>query len=167
MTPSVRPWRRLALVLFLLIPFVVGGLGSLSTAGNVDGWYADANKAFWTPPNWVFGPVWTLLYVLMGVSAWLVWRESDSRWRKPGLALFIAQLALNAIWTPIFFSGFPLWGRAAFWQGAVIICVMDVLVLLTMLAFSRVRLLGAVLLIPYWAWLLYATTLNIYLAVNN
>ena len=167
MTISSRRRRRLALVLFLLIPFVVGGLGSLSTAGNVEGWYAVANKAFWTPPNWVFGPVWTLLYVLMGISAWLVWREADSRWRRPGLALFIAQLVLNAIWTPIFFSGFPLWGRSAFWQGATIICIMDALVLLTMIAFSRVRMLGAVLLIPYWAWLLYASTLNIYLAVNN
>lgn len=162
-----RKRSTLALVLFIAIPFVIGGLGSLATAGNVEGWYAQADKAFWTPPNWVFGPVWTLLYVLMGVSAWLVWRAADNRWRLPGLWLFIAQLALNAVWTPVFFAGFPLWGSPAFWQGAVIIMAMDVLVLLTMIAFSRVCMLAAVLLIPYWAWLLYATTLNIYLALNN
>ena len=156
-----------AAVLFVLIPFVVGGLGSLSTAGNVDGWYKDADKAFWTPPNWVFAPVWSFLYLSMGIAAWLIWREADSRWRTISLRLFVSQLVLNAIWTPIFFSGYPLWGSSAFWQGAAIISFMDIVVLLTMIAFSKVRMVAAVALIPYWAWLLYATTLNIYLALNN
>ena len=157
--PNARRNSVPAAVLFVLIPFVVGGLGSLSTAGNVDGWYKDADKAFWTPPNWVFAPVWSFLYLSMGIAAWLIWREADSRWRTISLRLFVSQLVLNAIWTPIFFSGYPLWGSSAFWQGAAIISFMDIVVLLTMIAFS--------LLLPYWSWLLYATTLNIYLALNN
>lgn len=154
-------------ILFVAIPFAVGALGSLATIDNVNGWYAVADKAFWTPPNWVFGPVWSVLYVLMGVAAWFVWREPNGKQRRLALGLFIAQLVLNAVWTPVFFAGFPLWGASAFWQGAVIIMVMDVLVLATMIAFSRVRVLAAVLLIPYWIWILYATTLNVYLAANN
>lgn len=154
-------------ILFVAIPFAVGALGSLATIDNVNGWYALADKAFWTPPNWVFGPVWSVLYVLMGVAAWFVWREPNTRNRRIALGLFIAQLVLNAVWTPVFFAGFPLWGASAFWQGAIIIMVMDVLVLATMVAFSRIRLVAAVLLIPYWVWILYATTLNVYLAANN
>lgn len=154
-------------ILFVAIPFAVGALGSLATIDNVNGWYALADKAFWTPPNWVFGPVWSVLYVLMGVAAWFVWREPNTRPRRIALTLFIAQLVLNAVWTPVFFAGFPLWGASAFWEGAVIIMVMDLLVLATMAAFSRARLLAAVLLIPYWVWILYATTLNVYLAANN
>ena len=157
----------LAAVLFVLIPFVVGGLGSLSTAGNVDGWYKDADKAFWTPPNWVFAPVWSFLYLSMGIAAWLIWREADSVLRTRGLRLFAIQLALNAIWTPVFFSGYPTWGSSAFWQGAAIIITMDVVVYLTIVAFSKVRKLASSLLLPYWSWLLYATTLNVYLALNN
>ena len=66
-----RPRSALALVLSIAVPFIIGGLGALSTAGNVTGWYADANKAPWTPPNWVFGPVWSMLYTFMGVAFWL------------------------------------------------------------------------------------------------
>lgn len=164
---TTRPGSALALVICIAVPFIIGGLGALSTAGNVDGWYADANKAPWTPPNWVFGPVWTTLYILMGVSVWLVWREASSANRTAGLRLFVAQLALNAIWTPIFFSGFPLWGPSAFWQGAIIILVMDVLVWLTIVRFKYVNIWAARMLIPYEAWLWIATTLNIYLALNN
>jgi len=166
-SPSTRPRQGLALVISILVPFIIGGLGATSTAGNVDGWYADANVAPWTPPNWVFGPVWSVLYVLIGVSFWRAWRMPSSPNRTAGIRLFIWQLALNAIWTPIFFAGFPLIGPIAFWLGVVIILAMDVLVWMTIVKFKEVDLWSARLLIPYEAWLWIASTLNIYLAFAN
>jgi benzodiazapine receptor len=162
----------LALVAFLAISYAVAALGSIATITQVDGWYADAEKAPWNPPSVVFGPVWTVLYALMSVAAWLVWRQparagsDDSRAevRHP-LTLYVIQLVLNAIWTPVFFGLYPLIGVAALWIAVAIIVALDVLVLLTMIAFWRVRRVAAVLLIPYWAWVLFATTLNIAIAV--
>jgi benzodiazapine receptor len=164
---STRPRQGLALAISIAVPFIIGGLGALSTAGNVDGWYAEANIAPWTPPNWVFGPVWSVLYVLIGVSFWRAWRMPSSPARTAGITLFIWQLALNAIWTPIFFSGFPLVGEIAFWLGVVIILTMDVLVWMTIVKFKDVDIWAARLLIPYEAWLFIASTLNIYLAFAN
>lgn len=161
------PRSILALVLFLAIAFGVAALGSLATFQNVEGWYADADKAFWTPPNIVFGPVWTVLYTLMSVAAWLVWREPASRERTRALAVYIGQLALNAIWTPVFFGLYPVMGVTALWIALAIIVALDVMVLVTMLRFWPVRRAAAVLLIPYWAWVLYATTLNAALALMN
>ncbi|MEO8262073.1 MAG: TspO/MBR family protein [Pseudolysinimonas sp.] len=157
----------LALVLFLAIAFGVAALGSVATFQNVEGWYADADKAFWNPPNVVFGPVWTVLYTLMSVAAWLVWRRPASHERRRALGAYIAQLALNAIWTPVFFGLYPLIGAPALWLALAIILALDVMVLITMLRFWPVRKIAAVLLIPYWAWVLYATTLNAALAVMN
>ena len=91
----------------------------------------------------------------------------DSAARTTGIRYFIIQLALNAIWTPIFFAGFPLWGASAFWQGAAIIVAMDVIVWLTIVQFKSVDIWAARLLIPYEAWLWIATSLNIYLWLNN
>lgn len=167
-TRSQRPAQSaLVLVAFLAISFGVAALGTVSTIQNVNGWYADAAKAFWTPPNLVFGPVWTVLYTLMSVSAWLVWRERDRTKVRPALTVYVIQLVLNAIWTPIFFGLYPAVGIAALWIALAIIGALDVLVLVTMLRFWPVRRAAAVLLIPYWAWVIYATTLNVVIALQN
>jgi tryptophan-rich sensory protein len=166
--PPSRGRSILALIAFLAISFAVAALGSLATIQNVDGWYADADKALWNPPNVVFGPVWTILYTLMSVAAWLVWRERDrSSGTRRALTAYVAQLVLNAIWTPVFFGLYPVIGVSALWIALGIILALDVMVLITMLRFWPVRRLSAVLLIPYWAWVLYATTLNAALAVLN
>jgi benzodiazapine receptor len=157
----------LVLVAFLAISFGVAALGSLSTIQNVDGWYATAEKASWNPPNAIFGPVWTLLYALMSVAAWLVWRERKRVDVRPALTLYVVQLVLNALWTPVFFGLFPAIGAPALWIALAIILALDVLVLLTMLRFWPVRRASAWLLVPYWAWVLFATTLNAALAVLN
>jgi benzodiazapine receptor len=151
-----------ALVAFLVIASAVAALGAVTTVREVDGWYADAAKAFWTPPNVVFGPVWTVLYALMSVAAWQVWRTApaDPHARRTALRLYVAQLVLNALWTPVFFGLYPATGPAALWIALAIILALDVLVLLTMIRFWAVSRIAAVLLIPYWAWVLYATTLN-------
>jgi len=158
----------LALIAFLVISFAVAALGSIATIQNVEGWYAAADKAFWNPPNVVFGPVWTVLYTLMSVAAWLVWRErARPAATRRALIAYVVQLVLNAIWTPLFFGLYPLIGVAALWIAFLVILAIDVMVLVTMLRFWPVRRLAAVLLIPYWAWVLYATTLNGALVVLN
>jgi tryptophan-rich sensory protein len=153
--------------LFVGIAWLVGALGAGATIDNVTGWYAQAEKAPWTPPNEVFGPVWLVLYTLMGVAAWLVWREVGNIYRTRALLFYVIQLAVNAVWTPVFFAGFPIGGTLALWSGAVIIGVLDVLIVITMFSFARVSMVAAWLLVPYWIWCLYATTLNVYLAANN
>jgi len=158
---SQRLKSALVLIALLAISFGVAALGSIATAGNVDGWYASAEKAPWNPPNWLFGPAWTLLYTLMSVAAWLTWRRSGS------LKLYVIQLVLNAIWTPVFFGLYPVIGAPALWIALVIIVALDVAVLLTMLSFWRTSKLAAWLLVPYWAWVLFATTLNAALAILN
>lgn len=157
----------LVLVAFLAISFGVAALGSIATAGNVEGWYADAAKAPWNPPSWVFGPAWTLLYTLMSVAAWLVWRQRHRVSVRRPLALYVVQLVLNSIWTPVFFGLFPFIGAPALWVALAIILALDVMVLLTMIAFWPVSKTAAWLLVPYWAWVLFATTLNWALAALN
>jgi len=159
----------LALIAFLVIAYAVAALGAVTTVREVDGWYADAVTAPWTPPNVVFGPVWTVLYALMSIAAWLVWRAApiDPRLRRIALRLYVAQLVLNAIWTPVFFGAYPLIGWAALWVALGIIVALDVLVLLTIIRFWAVHRIAAVLLIPYGAWVLYATTLNAAIVVLN
>ena len=122
---EARPGGRrfgptLVLIGLLALAFAVAAGGSLATIANVEGWYSEAEKAPWSPPNWVFAPVWTVLYTLMSIAAWLVWRKADAgddtrRRERPALMLYFAQLALNAIWTPIFFGLYPTMGVAALW----------------------------------------------------
>jgi translocator protein len=168
--PAPGPLRSaLVLIAFLVIAYAVAALGAITTIREVDGWYAGAAKAFWSPPNAAFGPVWTVLYALMSVAAWLVWREGA---RQPArtraaLVVHVVQLALNALWTPVFFGLYPAAGPISWWIALVIIVALDVAVLVTMLRFWPVRRAAAVLLIPYWAWVLYATTLNAAVAVLN
>ena len=157
--------QGLVLVAFVAIAYAVATLGSIAAISQVDGWYADADKVPWNPPSAIFGPVWTVLYALMAVAAWLVWREKERTDVRRPLTLYVIQLVLNAVWTPVFFGLYPFVGVAALWVAAVIIVALDVAVLLTMLAFWRVRRPAAVLLIPYWAWVLFATTLNVGIAV--
>lgn len=131
-------------------------IGSLFTSRDaLDAWYANLNKPFFNPPGWVFGPVWTTLYVLMAVSAFLVWRKGlDTRAVRIALAFFVLQLVLNALWTPLFFGAkMPL---AAFIE----ILFLWAAILLTILTFARVSRLAALLLIPYIAWVSFAAVLN-------
>jgi benzodiazapine receptor len=163
--PKLKP--AFALIAFLAISFSVAALGGIATAAQVDGWYADADKVAWTPPDVVFGPVWTALYAAMSIAAWRVWLERDRVDVRRPLALYVMQLVLNALWTPVFFALYPMIGGAALWIAAVIIVALDVLVLLTLISFWPISRLAGALLIPYLAWVLYATTLNIGIAVLN
>jgi benzodiazapine receptor len=157
-----RPRRRPAtrdvamLVVFLLISFAVAAFGSIVSVGQINGWYADAPHVTWTPPGWLFGVVWTVLYALIAVSGWLLWM----RRARSALTFFVAQLVVNAVWTPVFFGGYPILGPSALWIGVAIIIVLDLLVVTTVASAWQVSRAAALLLVPYLVWLLYASTLN-------
>lgn len=154
-----RQW--LVLAGLLAASFLVAFVGGLASTSGVDGWYAAADKPPWTPPNWLFGPVWTVLYTAMAVAAWLVWRRWGWQGARTALLLYAAQLALNAIWTPLFF------GAEQLWLGLAVIVALDVVLALTVVAFFRKHRVAGALLVPYLAWVLYASTLNAGVAALN
>jgi len=140
----------LGLLGFLVVTFVAASFGALFMPGE---WYAALTKPAWTPPNWVFGPVWTVLYVLIAVSAWLVWRAQPRL--SSALGLWLGQLGLNGVWSWLFF-GLQRPGLAA-----IDIVVLLVAIGATAYMFARVSRPAALLLLPYACWVGYATTLNI------
>ena len=125
-----------------------------ATFVSTDGWYAGLNKPAWDPPAWVFGPAWTLLYILMAVAAWIVWREGGWQAQGRALRLFLLQWFLNALWTPLFF-GLHLPGLAF-----ADIVLLWLAIAATLWSFWRVRKLAGVMLVPYLAWVSFAAALN-------
>ena len=154
-----RQW--LVLAGLLAASFLVAYVGGLASSSGVDGWYLVAEKPPWTPPNWLFGPVWTVLYTAMAVAAWLVWRRWGWRDARVALSLYAVQLVLNAIWTPLFF------GAEQLWWGLAVIVGLDIVLACTVVAFYRRRRIAGLLLLPYLAWVLYATSLNAGVAALN
>jgi benzodiazapine receptor len=144
-----------ALVLFVALCLGIGALGASVTATSVDTWYAGLVKPSFNPPDEVFGPVWTVLYVLMGVAAWRVWRSADRDTTRGPLTLFALQLAINLGWSVVFF------GLHKIASAVATIVVLDVAVLVTMLAFRSVDRVAALLMLPYVAWVAFATVLNV------
>lgn len=149
---DTKAW--LVLILFLAVCLGAGGLGSFFTASSVRDWYPRLRKPRGTPPSWLFGPLWTALYVLMAVSAWLVWREYRAG-ALAALLVFFAQLALNVAWSGIFFgSRMP---GVAFLE----IVLLWLAIAFTMLIFYWLRPPAALLLVPYLLWVSYAAYLNL------
>ncbi|MBE2214196.1 MAG: tryptophan-rich sensory protein [Opitutaceae bacterium] len=121
---------------------------------STEGWYAALNKPTWNPPPWLFGPVWSTLYVAMGVSAWLVWRQGGWSQQRHRLTLFLVQWALNALWTPLFF------GLHQIGLALADIIVLWLAIVATIASFARVSQVAAALLVPYLAWVSFATFLT-------
>jgi len=157
----------LALLGSIVLANAVGLLGSLATMPNVDGWYADADKAPWSPPNVVFGPVWTALYLAMAVAAWLVWMRRHEGAVRPALIAYLVQLVLNGAWTPVFFALYPAIGTTALWLAFGIIVALIAAVIFTILRFWPISRLAAVLLMPYLGWIIFAASLNVWVAAAN
>jgi tryptophan-rich sensory protein len=144
----------LVLILFVAICLGVSVLGAWSTAGSVATWYPSLRKPSWNPPAWVFGPVWTALYIGMAIAAWLVWRKAGWRGASGALVLFAVQLVLNAAWSPLFF------GLRSPLAGLVDIVLLWLAIAATLVAFYRISPLAGALLVPYGAWVSFATALN-------
>jgi tryptophan-rich sensory protein len=146
---------------FVALPLLVGVTASIVTVPVVRGWYASLNRPPGTPPDWVFGPVWTVLYVLMGVAAWLVWRARQGGDLRP-LRLWGWQLLVNAGWSPAFF------GLHSPGLGLAVILLLLLLAAGTAIAFRAARWQAGALMIPYVAWVCYAAYLNAgFLALNT
>ena len=138
---------------WLIVAFIaaaVGGIASMDAAS----FYAALARPAWAPPASVFGPVWTVLYALMGVASWLVWRESGAMLRKPALGVYVVQLIANALWSWLFFY----WKSGALAFAEVLLLL--ALIVLTVAMFWRVRRLAALLLLPYLAWVAFASALT-------
>ena len=161
--PGARTGGRaaLALVVAIGVSQAAGLVGVPFTDRAQDGWYDQLDKPSFTPPSWVFAPVWTSLYALMGLAAWLVWRRPDGPARTTALALFVLQLVLNAAWTPLFFGA----QRPAL--ALVELAALDAAAEATTVAFARVDRRAAALLVPYLAWLGFATLLNAGIVIEN
>jgi len=144
------------LIVSCAVPILVGVVGSLfTTADSLNNWYAKLNKPVFNPPGWVFGPVWTTLYILMGIAAFLVWRKGlDNKLVRLALLCFVVQLVLNALWTPLFF------GLRSPLAGLIDIVLLLSAIDLTTILFLRISKPAGVLLIPYILWVLFAMILN-------
>lgn len=148
MKPRSTFQQALVLLGFIVLTFLAPLAGAFTPPGA---WYQTLNKPSWNPPPWIFGPVWTLLYLGMAVAAWLVWKRGG---QGQALRLYVVQLALNAAWTPVFFGAHQL--GAAF---IVIVC-MWIAIFLTQRAFQAVSRPAGLLLVPYLAWVSFASMLN-------
>jgi len=142
-------------IIAIAIPLMVGATSGFFTVTGVESWYQTIQKPSWNPPNWIFGPVWTTLYVMMGIALFLVWKEDTSEeLKKIALALFAVQLTLNFFWSFIFFNQQqPGWAL-------VEIIAMWFFILLTIFAFAQVNKTAAWLLVPYISWVSFAAILN-------
>lgn len=152
-------WR---FVISIAICQLAGIIGSVFTSPAIPTWYATLKKPAFNPPNWLFGPVWITLYVLMGIALFLVWRKSlDIPAVRTGLSLFAVQLLLNVLWSVVFFGFNSPAG------GLLVIVVLWIAILLTILRFTKVSEFAAVLLIPYIVWVSFAAILNLSLFILN
>jgi benzodiazapine receptor len=153
---TVTGRRSLAgLLVWIGLCFAAAGIGSVATDANIEGWYATLRKPAWTPPNWVFAPAWTTLYLTMALAAWLVWRKEGFAAARWPLGLFLAQLILNAAWSWLFFA----WKRPGLAWGELLL--LWVAIGLTAVCFGRRSLWAGLLLVPYLAWVTFAAILNL------
>ncbi len=152
---KTQAYGWLGLAVAVGVCFAAAGVGGRFTASSVGDWYAQLKKPSWTPPNWVFGPVWTALYLAMAVAAWLVWRRVGFGQAGWALGLFGVQLALNVLWSALFFGlrspGAAFADIVALWQA----------IAATTIFFWRAVPLAGWLMLPYWLWVSFAAVLNL------
>jgi tryptophan-rich sensory protein len=139
----------------ILICQLAGIIGAAFTISAIPLWYNTLTKPSFNPPSWVFGPVWTILYFMMGVALFIVWTsKSKSKEKIEAISIFFLQLSLNALWSPIFF------GAQSPFMGLIIIILLWITILLTIIKFFKVSKIAGGLLVPYFLWVSFATILN-------
>ncbi|MCF6386701.1 tryptophan-rich sensory protein [Mycobacterium sp. MBM] len=151
-TSTGRSHHIPALVVSLLAVALVATLGGMASVDAASE-YGTLDQPSWAPPSYLFGPVWTVLYLLMAVAAWLIWR-TNPRWSNPAILAYGVQLTLNLIWSPLFFG--------LGWRGLALvdIVLLDIAVIVTVALFWRSNRAAGAMLLPYLAWVLFATALN-------
>lgn len=146
--------KAVALVVFVVMTFAAAVIGSVATVGSVEGWMESLRLPSWQPPSWVFGPVWTLLYLMMAVAGWLVYVRVG-RVRSLPMALYGVQLVLNALWSVLFFG----LRRPDLAAGEIVVLLASIIA--TMVVFWKQSVTAGALFVPYTAWVSFATVLNV------
>ena len=153
MSPLTTQKQILGLLAWLVVSFIAAAIGGAASI-QAGSFYTQLLRPDWAPPAAIFGPVWTVLYALMGISAWLVWRVGGFRAAKSALTLFLVQLAFNALWSWLFFG----WRRGGLAFADILL--LWALIIATLIFFWRIRPLAGALLVPYLLWVSFATALN-------
>jgi len=153
MSPFSKRQQFFGLITWLVISYSASAIGALASI-QAGAFYAELVQPDWAPPAWLFGPVWTTLYALMGISAWLIWRVAGFNAHRRVLILFFVQLILNALWSWLFFS----WSFGAL--SVIEIMLLWAFILATVVSFWRIHRLAGILLMPYFAWVSFAAVLN-------
>lgn len=145
----------------LAISFSAAAIGSLATTPNIPTWYASLEKPFFNPPNWLFGPVWSILYILIGLSLYMLWTVPSKKSKRTAYIIFAIQMTFNALWSLIFF------GLHQTWIGLAVIILLDISVVVSIVKLRRYSTLAGLLFIPYLGWICFATILNASIAILN
>ncbi len=158
-----QSWPRafLPLAAFIAVFQIIGSLIGILTTEGTTGWYQTLNRSPLTPPDWVFGAMWSFLYVLLAVAAWMIWQRRNQRLAKAALGLFTFHMILNWAWNPVFFIGH------AFLPALILILVLIGTLIPIFLLFFKIRRTASYLLIPYGLWLCFAVHLSFYIWQNN
>jgi translocator protein len=149
------------IIISFLLPFLAGAIGSLATYPAIPTWYASLIKPSWNPPNFLFGPVWTILYILMGVSFYLVISQKKNKMVRLAIQPYYVQLILNTLWSIVFF------GFKDLYLALINIAFLWIFIVLTILDFYKVKKLAAYLMIPYLLWVSFAAFLNLTVYLLN
>lgn len=153
--------KILKFIISITIPFIAGGIGSLATFPNIASWYASLEKPVFSPPNWLFGPVWTLLYILIGISLYLFWKSRTKGSKTNAFIAFGIQIILNTLWSVVFFGFHSPIG------GVIVILLLLASIVFTIRYFWYFSKAASYLLLPYLLWVSFATALNIAIVVLN
>lgn len=145
----------LKLIVSIVLPLSIGAIAGIFTSEAIPGWYATLNRPSFNPPNWLFGPVWTTLYLLMGVSLYLIWKQEKSKERNLAMLVFIVQLVLNFAWSFIFFY----FNKISFAFAEIILLWLSILLMI--IRFYRIKPIAAYINIPYLLWVSFAAILNL------
>ena len=149
-------------ILSILVCFAFGAIGGLATSSSVDTWYQTINKPSFNPPNWIFGPVWSLLYLLMGIAFALVWHSTRGlQFKSKAYTFFAIQLILNSLWSIAFF------GMQSPLFGIVVIATLLIFIILCIKSFLKINKTAAYLMVPYLLWVSFASILNVSIFILN
>ncbi|MBT2568287.1 tryptophan-rich sensory protein [Arthrobacter sp. ISL-85] len=162
--PGTRS-QCVALAGFLALSALAWVLSSVPIILNSGGWYAGSLKAPWMPPSWMFRTIWPVLYAGVAAAAWLVWRKG--RLSGGALAGYVLQLLLNTAWPVTFFALYPMLGVVALWAAFAVVCALTATLAFLILRFGPVDTAAGYLVLPYFSWLVFSATLNLYSAMHN
>lgn len=162
---ALNPADVLVLASLIAVNALIAMFGSAVSRPHINGWYAEVAPPIWVPPNWVFGVVWSALYLSISIAAWLVWRERRRRRVTIALTAYVIQMVLNGLWSPVFFALYPAIGSPATWLALGIHMALLLSLVVMTSEFWQVRRTASILTAPYALWVIYAASITVAYAV--